>query len=76
MYENFVKYLSACPIYQLKDFKDDKLNKASFKERCNLVRETLTNLYGGIAHDEAVTFHKELVGCFTESLTFVLVKRI
>lgn len=48
LYQNFVKFVSVCPIYQLKEFKDDKLNKASFKERCNLIRECMVNLYNGL----------------------------
>jgi hypothetical protein len=46
LYENFVRYLSVCPLYRL-DI-DDKVNKASFKDRCGLIREVLVMLYQGI----------------------------
>ena len=50
LYENFVKYLSVCPLYKLTDFaqSEDKNNKASFKDRCNLIRELMLNLYTAI----------------------------
>lgn len=51
MYENFVKYVSINPFYKLTntpDPKEGKSNKASFKERCNLVREVMQNLYAGL----------------------------
>lgn len=86
MYENFVKYISVCPIYHLVDpepessestFNKDKLNKASFKDRCNILRETLQNVYQGLLNnDEAVAFHSDLIAAFYESLTFILLKRI
>jgi hypothetical protein len=57
LYENFVKFVSIFPLYHLIDYNEDKLNKASFKERCNLLRETLTNLYLGLKNDESVAFH-------------------
>jgi hypothetical protein len=76
LYQNFVKFVSVCPLYQLKEFKDDKLNKASFKERCNLIRECMVNLYYGLSNDEAVTFHRELINSYAETLTFILLKRI
>jgi hypothetical protein len=57
LYENFVKFVSIFPFYHLIDYHEDKLNKASFKERCNLLRETLTNLYLGLKNDESVAFH-------------------
>lgn len=71
--------MSICPIYQLGSgpiVADDKLNKASFKERCNLIREALGSLYAGLLNDEAVAFHLELVSAFFETFTFVLLKRI
>ena len=46
LYENFVKFLSVCPLYRL-DI-EDKVNKASFKDRCGLIREVLLMLYQGI----------------------------
>ena len=52
LYENFVKFVSIFPLYHLIDYKEDKLNKASFKERCNLLRETLTTLYQGLKNDD------------------------
>lgn len=51
LYENFVKYVSVCPIYQLTNTpgaNDGKMNKASFKERCNLLRDTMQALYAGL----------------------------
>ena len=57
LYDNFVKFVSIFPLYQLVDYHEDKLNKASFKERCNLLRETLTTLYQGLKNDESVAFH-------------------
>lgn len=49
LYENFVKYLSVCPLYKLHDFDEsDKQNKASFKDRCQLLREVLLALNAGI----------------------------
>lgn len=77
LYENFVKYLSVCPLYKLTDFTDtDKLNKASFKDRCNLVREVMVTMYQAIQSDEAIAFHMDLVNSYCESLTFLLLKRI
>jgi len=77
LYENFVKYASVCPLYQLTDIKDDdKLNKASLKERANLIREMLSALYQGLRNEESVTFHRELVHSYFETLTFILIKRV
>jgi len=78
LYENFVKYLSVCPIYNLSPGPQpgDKLNKASFKERCNLIREVFSNLYLGLKNDEAPLFHSELVASYFESLAFILLKRV
>lgn len=45
LYENFVKFVSIFPLYHMVDYTEDKTNKASFKERASLVRETLTTLY-------------------------------
>ena len=44
-------------MYHLVDYTEDKQNKASFKERCNLIREMFTNLYAGLKNDEAVAYH-------------------
>ena len=79
LYENFVKYVSICPIYQLTNTpqpNEGKLNKASFKERCNLLRETFVALWAGLETDESVAFHVEHVACYFETLTFVLLKRV
>ena len=54
----------------------EKTNKASFKDRCNILRETMTALYHGLQNDESVAFHQELVGCFFEVTAFVIWKRI
>jgi len=58
--------------------KTDKANpnKASFKDRCNLIRELFVNLYGGLKNEEAPLFHGELVSAYFESLAFVLLKRV
>lgn len=40
LYENFVKVVSVFPLYHLVDYTEDKNNKASFKERANIIRET------------------------------------
>ena len=77
LYQNFVKFLSISPVYHLTNFEEsDKTNKVSFKERCNLLREVFSNLYSGINNDEAVTFHKDLINSYSESLSFVLLKRV
>jgi len=78
LYENFIKYVSVCPLYRLTDFQDseDKLNKASFKDRCGLLREVMLHLYSGMQNDEAVVFHQDLVNSYCESLTFILQKRV
>lgn len=79
LYENFVKFVSVCPIYNLTPAtinNSDKLNKASFKERCNLIRECLVNLFAGLKIDEAALFHTELVAAYFESLAFILLKRV
>ncbi len=57
LYDNFVKFASIFPFYHLVDYVEDKQNKASFKERCNLIRETFTNMYQGLKNDESVAFH-------------------
>ena len=76
LYENFVKYISICPMYNLALPTTDKLNKTSFKEKCNLTREALCNLYAGLKNDESVLFHTDLVSAYFESLTFILLKRL
>ena len=76
MYENFVKFVSVFPFYHIWQFTEDKTNKASFKERCNLIRETFTNLYSGLKNDEAVAFHQDLISSYFETLTFILLKRL
>ena len=43
LYDNLVKFVSIFPLYHLVDYTEDKLNKASFKERCNLIRELFVN---------------------------------
>jgi len=65
-------------LYRLTDFQEseDKLNKASFKDRCGLIREVMVNHYIGIQNDEAVVFHQDLVNSYCESLTFILQKRV
>jgi len=58
LYDNFVKYLSVCPLYRLADYPDtDKLNKASFKDRCNMIREVMVTMYQAIQTDEATAYH-------------------
>lgn len=76
LYENFVKYVSICPMYNLAQSPTDKLNKASFKDRCNLIREVFVNLYAGQKNDEAALFHGELVQSYFDSFAFVLLKRV
>lgn len=78
LYDNFVKYLSVCPLYKLTDFAltEDKQNKASFKDRCGLLREVMLTLYQAINSDEAVAYHTDLIGSYCESLTFILLKRV
>ena len=80
LYENFVKYVSINPLYKLETKpnpqRDGKMNKASFKDRCNLLREAMQSLYAGLQNDESVAFHLEAVASFFETLTFVLLKRI
>ena len=45
LYENLVKYVSINPLYKLEaqpnPALEGKINKASFKDRCNLVRELM-----------------------------------
>mmetsp|Transcript_108480 Transcript_108480/g.149942 ORF Transcript_108480/g.149942 Transcript_108480/m.149942 type:complete len:215 (+) Transcript_108480:1056-1700(+) len=77
LYENFVKYASVSPLYQLALINEsDKLNKASLKERANLIREMFSNLYQGLKNEESVAFHTELVHSYFETLTFILFKRV
>lgn len=79
LYENFVKYVSICPVYQLTGAaqpNEGKLNKVSFKERCNLLRELMQALFAGLKNDESVAFHLELVSSYYETLTFLLLKRV
>ena len=79
MYENFVKYVSINPFYKLTnkpDTSEGPKNKASFKERCNLLREVMQSLYAGLQTDESVAFHVEAVSSFYETLTFLLLKRV
>jgi hypothetical protein len=57
LYENFVKFLSIFPFMHVDNYKEDKQNKASFKERCNIIREIFKHLYLGIMNDDAPTFH-------------------
>ena len=76
LYENFVKFVSIFPLYHLIDYKEDKLNKASFKERCNLLRETLTTLYQGLKNDESVAYHQDLMRSYFETFSFILLKRV
>ena len=79
LYENFVKYISICPIYQLSATalpNEGKLNKASFKDRCNVLRETMQAHYAGLQIDESVAFHVEHVTSYFETLTFILLKRV
>ena len=80
LYENFVKYVSINPLYKLESQpntqRDGKLNKASFKDRCNLIREVMQNLYSGLKNDESVAYHVEAVASFFESMTFILLKRV
>lgn len=52
------------------------MNKASFKDRCGLIREVMLALYSGMQNDEAVVFHQDLVNSYCESLTFILLKRV
>ncbi len=55
-----MKYLSVCPLYRLAaaDSQDtDKLNKASFKDRCNMIREVMVTMYQAIQTDEATAYH-------------------
>lgn len=76
LYENFVKFVSIFPFYHLVDYTEDKLNKASFKERCNIIRETLTNLYLGLKNDESVAFHQDLTRSYFETFSFMVLKRV
>lgn len=63
-------------MYNLASSPSDKLNKASFKDRCNLIREVFVNLYAGLKNDEAVLFHEELIQSYFDSIAFVLLKRV
>lgn len=65
-----------CPLYKLSDYTEDKVNKASFKDRCNMIREVMVTFYTAITNDEAVTYHIDLVNSYCESLTFILLKRV
>ncbi|CDW71489.1 ring zn-finger-domain-containing protein [Stylonychia lemnae] len=76
LYENFIKFTSIFPFYHLVDYTEDKTNKASFKERCNLVREAFTTLYQGLKNDESVAFHQDLTKSYYETLSFILWKRV
>ena len=80
LYENFVKYVSINPLYKLEaqpnPAVEGKMNKASFKDRCNLVRELMQNMFAGLQNDESVAFHVELVASYYETLTFLLLKRV
>ncbi len=58
------------------DYTEDKNNKASFKERASLIRETLTTLYQGLKNDESVAFHQELMKCYFETFAFLVLKRV
>mmetsp|Transcript_117 Transcript_117/g.172 ORF Transcript_117/g.172 Transcript_117/m.172 type:complete len:174 (+) Transcript_117:1417-1938(+) len=68
------------PLYKLEAQSnptvEGKMNKAGFKDRCNLLREVMQNLYAGLQNDESVAFHVEAVASFYETLTFVLLKRV
>ena len=79
LYENFVKFVSVCPLWQLQPAKQHlsgTKNKVSLKDRCNLLRELMAALYAALTHnDEAVAFHGELVACYFETLTFLILKR-
>jgi hypothetical protein len=76
LYENFIKFSSIFPFFHIDSFIEDKQNKASFKERCNLIREVFTSLYLGLKNDESVAFHQDLVSSYYESLAFIILKRI
>eukprot|EP00347_Sterkiella_histriomuscorum_P012612 403367900 len=76
LYENFIKFASIFPFYHIHNYTEDKTNKASFKERCNLIREAFTTIYQGLRNDESVAFHSELAKCYYETLAFILLKRI
>ena len=71
-----MKFVSIFPLYHLVDYTEDKTNKASFKERASLLRETLTNLYQGLKNDESVAFHQELMRSYFESFAFIVLKRV
>jgi hypothetical protein len=76
LYENFVKFTSIFPLYHLVDYTEDKTNKASFKERASLIRETLTTLSQGLKNDESVAFHQDLMKCYFETFAFLVLKRV
>lgn len=76
MYDNLIKFCSVFPFFQLVPGAHEGANKASFKERCNLLREFFKNLYEGLKLDEAVAFHSHLMQSYFECLTFILLKRV
>jgi len=76
LYENVVKLYSVFPMFQLANPPESKQNKASFKDRVNMLRESFQWLYEGMKGDEAPAYHNELARSFFECFTFVLLKRV
>ena len=75
VYPNLVKFLSVFPLFQLLDFKDDKNNKFSIKDRAKFLTTFYQHLLAGLKSDEASNFHRELTGAYFETLTFFIIKR-
>lgn len=75
LYPNLVKFTSVFPLFQLVDFKDDKLNKFSLKDRAKFLTQFYQHLFAGLKNDNSTYFHRELSGAYFETLAFLLLKR-
>jgi len=75
LYPNLVKFTSVFPLFQLVDFKDDKNNKFSVKDRAKFLTQFYQHLFAGLKNDNASYFHKDLTGAYFETLAFFLLKR-
>lgn len=75
LYQNLIKFVSVFPVFHLHNFKDDKANKFTVKDRANFLTQFYQSLYAGRKNDEAANTHHELTGAYFESLTFYLLKR-
>ena len=75
VYPNLVKFVSVFPLFHFLDFKDDKVNKFSIKDRAKFLLQFYQHLLAGLKSDEAANFHRELTGAYFETLTFFIIKR-